>query len=244
MSASLGLPQVGEIQTTQFVEINSDAQKILRSHYPDIPIHSDIRDYQPCPGQFDIISCGFPCTGTSDAGKRQGLSHPDSALWRHGLKICATVRPKFFITEQPTGVIRRGLRAILGGFRMVGYSTELAIVRASELGAGHARTRLFIISYPDQWRSHFDLAPSWADQMREVVQRQRASSTWTTVERRGDGYYPRFSTQLACSTVPTNTPGRIRSRYLAGRTVTPGQAAIALRRVLYLNSFIGTNGYR
>ena len=38
---------------------------------------------------------------------------------------------------------------------------------------------------------------------------------------------------------PNKTPGRIRARYLAGRSVTPGQAAIALRRVLYLSEITG-----
>jgi hypothetical protein len=41
---------------------------------------------------------------------------------------------------------------------------------------------------------------------------------------------------LVQPTIPNKTPGRIRARYLAGRTVTPAQAAIALRRVLYLDS--------
>jgi hypothetical protein len=34
--------------------------------------------------------------------------------------------------------------------------------------------------------------------------------------------------------VPNRTRGRIGSRFLAGRTVTPAQAAIALERVKYL----------
>ncbi len=34
---------------------------------------------------------------------------------------------------------------------------------------------------------------------------------------------------------PTNTLSRIRARYLLGRSVTPAQAAVALRRVKYLN---------
>ncbi|MFP5275407.1 DNA cytosine methyltransferase [Coleofasciculus sp.] len=229
--------QLGEIQTTQFVEINRDAQLILRSHFPNIPIHSDIRDYHPRNQEFDLISCGFPCTGTSRAGKREGLSHPDSALWRHGLRICATVRPQFFITEQPLGVIQQGLRAIIGGFRMVGYSAELTIVRASELGAGHQRARVFVISYPNQWRSLFKIAPRWDNQMREMVQRQRANSSWLTVKRPSDGSNHGISRGLSHSslTVPTHHPGRIRARYLAGRTVTPAQAAIALSRVLYLS---------
>ena len=41
-------------------------------------------------------------------------------------------------------------------------------------------------------------------------------------------------------TEPNKTSGRIRARYLAGRTVTLySQAAIALRRVLYLSEFTG-----
>ena len=38
---------------------------------------------------------------------------------------------------------------------------------------------------------------------------------------------------------PTNTEGRIRARYLLGRSVTPAQAAVALQRVIYLNKLRG-----
>ena len=62
---TLAAKQLGGIQTTQFVEINLDAQSVLRSHFPGVPIHSDIRDYQPRAGEFDLITMGFPCTGTS-----------------------------------------------------------------------------------------------------------------------------------------------------------------------------------
>ncbi len=70
------------------------------------------------------------------------------------------------------------------------------------------------------------------------VQRQKANSRWLSVERtcdRADDGIPRGLVRCPLA-VPTNTPGRIRSRILAGRTVTPAQAAIALTRVLYFNS--------
>jgi site-specific DNA-cytosine methylase len=157
---TLAARAVGGIQTTQFVEINIDAQLILKHHFPGVPIHADIRDYQPEPGEFDLLSMGFPCTGTSNAGSRTGLSHPESALWREGLRCLILAQPKFCIIEQPEGVIRRGLRAILGGLHLAGYSTEIGYVSAAELGAGHQRLRLFIISYPDEWTNQFQNAPS------------------------------------------------------------------------------------
>ena len=255
--------QLGGIQTTQFVEIDPDGRDILRSQFPDVPIHSDIKDYCPEP-EFDLITMGFPCTGTSNAGTRTGIKHPASSLWREGLRCLMLVRPKFCIIEQPEGIIGRGLRAILGGLSLAGYAWEIETVTARELGAGHQRLRLFIVSYPDEqrilyeqtcWSERTVQAPEpssgvTSSQMREMVQRQRANSTWLSVKQSGDrddyGISPELvrgsnSTVLKQEdyTEPNKTPGRIRARYLAGRTVTPGQAAVALRRVLYLNSFTG-----
>ena len=139
------------ILTTQFVEINPDAQLVLRAHFPDIPIHDDVRTYHPSPGAFDLIWNSFPCTGTSNAGSKQGLKHPASSLWREGIRCLVEARPKFCVIEQPEGIVRRGLRTILGAIRMAGYAFEVGLVQANWLGACHQRRRVFVISYPDQW---------------------------------------------------------------------------------------------
>lgn len=233
---SLAARTVGGIQTTQFVELDPDAQQVLRSQFPGIPIHSDIRNYTPKRGEFDLISMGFPCVGTSKAGTRTGLSHPESALWREGLRCVLDADPKFCIIEQPEGIIYRGLRTILGYLHLAGYSTELEFVSASSLGAGHQRLRLFIISYPDKWQKQLLNAPCWADQMREMVQRQAACNQWLTVKRPRDSAHHGISEPLVQLSTPNRTPGRIKARYLAGRSVTPGQAAVPLSRVVYLNS--------
>ncbi|NJL52750.1 MAG: hypothetical protein HC930_12030 [Hydrococcus sp. SU_1_0] len=52
--------------------------------------------------------------------------------------------------------------------------------RQQSLGRGHQRLRLFIISYPDEWRILNAIALGWSDQMREMVQRQRLDSDWLT----------------------------------------------------------------
>ena len=227
---------------------------------------SDIRDYHPEPGEFDLITMGWPCTGTSNAGNKTGLKHPASSLWREGFRCLIEAQPKFCIMEQPEGVIRRGLRTILASLYMAGYSFEVETISAASLNSGQQRHRLFIISYPDEWADQFKNAPCWSSQMREMVQRQWADSEWLSVRNESNGSNDGLSVQLVRGTEsnsrvpkrgkptrgrsskeleesyytePSKTPGRIRARYLAGRTVTPSQASIALRRVLYLDSLSG-----
>jgi hypothetical protein len=101
---------------------------------------------------------------------------------------------------------------------------------------------LFVVSYPHSLFGH--LPSSWVEQIGAMVEAQRVNSQWLTVERNRlcpdsglsfslvSGLRPQFCI------VPTGTPGRIKARKLAGRTVTPGQASIAINRVLYLHSML------
>ncbi|MEG3440177.1 DNA cytosine methyltransferase [Pannus brasiliensis CCIBt3594] len=240
--------QTGRIKTIQAIDNDPDAQLVWCGNFPNIPIFGDIKDFRGERGKYDIITCGFPCTGTSNAGTKTGLAHPESALWREGIRLLIECRPRFFVVEQPDGVVDRGLRAILGGLRMAGYSwDDPQIIKAEECGAGHRRPRLFIISYPNEQSGRYQQT-RWPQQMREMVERARASQQWlrVAIERASDGRYHGLSPRLVqgsrsrelkpaeYSTVK-DTPGRIRARYLAGRAVTPAQARIVFDRVLYLH---------
>ncbi len=239
----LAAQRIGGFTTTQFVEINPDAQTVLKHHFKGVPIHDDIRTYQPRFNEFNLVYGGFPCTNTSCAGNRDGIEGEYSSLWWEHLRVLSEVQPSFSIIEQPPGVIDRGLRTILGGLRMAGYQSEVEIVSAAELGAGHRRSRLFIVSYPDSWGKDGELAPTWSSQIRAMVQAERNDSQWLQVKRSSDGSNYGFSSALVepCLIVPANRPGRLKARILAGRSVTPDQAATALRRVKFLNEFYGGN---
>ena len=49
---------VGGILSTQFVEIDPDFIAVLRSQFPEVPIHGDIRDYSPSTKEFDLYTIG------------------------------------------------------------------------------------------------------------------------------------------------------------------------------------------
>ena len=88
-------------QTFQFVEINPYAQKVLQSHFPNIPIWADINTYHPPKlrqiGFPTIVIGGFPCTNTSNAGKKEGLAGSESRLWWEMYRVILECQPDFVV---------------------------------------------------------------------------------------------------------------------------------------------------
>ncbi len=226
----------------QMVEIDPDAQAVLKSHFPHIPIHPDICTYYPLINwnyTDGLLFGGSPCDGTSCAGDRTGLKHPKSSLWFEMLRVIATIRPRFVLVENPTGLINRGLRAVLGGFRMAGYSTEAEIISAAVVGAPHQRERLFVIAYPNSWSQEARQPPSWSSQVGSQVETVRVNSCFPVFKQRDDGVAYGFPAGLDSvpTSVPLRQPGRIRSRYLYGRSVVPACAAVAFSRIKFLEQW-------
>lgn len=226
----------------QSVEIDPDAQSVLRSHFPNTPIHSDICTYQP---QINwnyadgLLFGGFPCTNTSCAGDRAGLAGTESSLWFEMLRVIATVKPQFILIENPEGLRHRGLGTIVKSLAQVGYVGEWQCISAADFGAPHQRERLFIIAYPEFLCTRKESPPCWSDQMRAVVQEQRATSSFPTFEQRDDGIAVRLPAGLdrLPLSIPQGTPGRIKSRYLYGRSVVPACAAVAFHRIKFLEEW-------
>lgn len=52
-----------KLETIEFVENNPYSQQVLRTHFPGIPIHSDICDYLPIKNKADVYFCSFPLDG-------------------------------------------------------------------------------------------------------------------------------------------------------------------------------------
>lgn len=238
----------------QFVEIDEDAQYVLRQHYPEIPIHSDIRTFSASPEQYNCIWGGFPCTGTSNAGNRTGLAHPDSNLWWEMLRIILEARPSFVVVENPEGLLVRGGREVVASLQMAGYCVEEPLLlSAKEVGASHQRNRVFIIAFLQdfaQQQHEYQFQSCGADQVRTIATVAGHHFPIPLFIRDGDGVdirVPPGLDRLPCNQnitishfeVKSKTKGRIRARYLFAKTVMPGQAYIALKRVQHLAKAFG-----
>lgn len=145
---SLGLERAG-MQTIQFVEIEPFCQRVLRKHWPKVPIHDDIRTFHAPAGFADVICGGFPCQDISNAGAKAGIEGERSGLWSEYARLIGEVRPQYAIMENVAALCYRGLGRVLGDLAALGYDADWHCIPASAIGADHERDRVWIVAYSD-----------------------------------------------------------------------------------------------
>jgi len=151
---SYGLELSGGFETVAFCEIDSYCQKILKKHWPRIPIYSDIKeltgDQLRADGIVpDIITGGFPCTDISVAGKRKGIVGKDSGLWTEMFRLIKECQPSWAIIENVSNLRSKGLTLVLQNLSEIGYMGEFHSIPCSAIGGLHRRDRIWIIAYPN-----------------------------------------------------------------------------------------------
>ena len=145
---------VGGFETKQFIEIDPFCQKILNKHFPNVPIHDDIRTFSAISGQYDVICGGFPCQSISVAGNRTGITEKSrSGIFYELMRVIRLVRPRFVVLENVAAILNNGLDIVLGELSQAGYDAEWSIISASSLGACHRRSRWWCVAYTNDYGS-------------------------------------------------------------------------------------------
>lgn len=148
---SIGL-EAANMQTVAFCEINPFCQKILKKHWPLIPVFSDIttihKEDLKTLLPIDVIAGGFPCQDVSIAGKKKGINAKRSGLWKEFARLINEIRPKYAIIENVANLRSTGLINVLQDLWEIGYDAEWHCIPASAFGAPHRRDRIWIIAYP------------------------------------------------------------------------------------------------
>lgn len=141
------------IETIGFVEKDEFCQKILKKHWKNVSIESDIRNVKGDNyGSATIVSGGFPCQPFSVAGKRKGTDD-DRYLWDETIRVVTECKPRWFIGENVDGLvnIQNGmvLRQVQDDLEKEGFQVQCLVIPASGVGAWHQRKRVWIIAYSD-----------------------------------------------------------------------------------------------
>jgi DNA (cytosine-5)-methyltransferase 1 len=145
---------IGGFETTQFIEIDPFCQKVLKKHWPHVPIHDDIRTFTAKPGEYQVITGGFPCQDISVAGLQKGITKETrSGLFYELIRVICMVRPKFVVMENVAAILNRGLDIVLRELSEAGYDAEWSVISASALGACHQRARWWLVAYPNDYGS-------------------------------------------------------------------------------------------
>ena len=131
-----------------FCDIESWSRKVLRKHWPDVPIAEDVKELANDPDglipECDIITAGYPCQPFSVAGDRRG-TEDDRHIWPEIFTIIKRKRPTFCVFENVYGHISMGIDEVLSDLEGAEYSTRAFVVPAVACDAPHRRDRVWII---------------------------------------------------------------------------------------------------
>ena len=135
------------IETIAFCEIDPFCQKVLKKHWPDVPIFPDIKELRGEDiGTVDIVAGGFPCQPYSVAGK-QGGKEDDRDLWPEMFRVIQETKPTWIVGENVAGFVNMELERTLLDLESEGYETQTLIIPACAVNAKHQRYRTFIVGY-------------------------------------------------------------------------------------------------
>jgi len=140
-----------KLEIVSFVENDVFCQKVLNKHWPNVPIHDDIKTFKgDCYFEtIDLLTGGFPCQPFSIAGKRGGRED-DRYLWPEMLRVISEVRPTWVLAENVAGIVNLALDQVCSDLEGEGYEVQSFIIPACAVNAPHRRDRVWIVGYCNQ----------------------------------------------------------------------------------------------
>lgn len=184
-------------------EINTFCHKVLKKHWPDIPLQKDIKTLtaEEIP-EANIWCGGFPCQDVSLAnqGKRKGLKGERSGLFYTYAKLVKARKPEWLVIENVPGLLNShdgaDFKILLQTLDEFGYGVSWRILDAKYFGTPQRRRRVYIVASLGDMRSARVL---FDDRANSVVtkQGQGERSNFTSEIRKGLSRADIFSIQHA-----------------------------------------------
>lgn len=144
----LGLEMAGLGPTVWQVEQSEFCREVLAKHWPDVARFHDVREVgaHNLP-PVDLVCGGFPCQDVSSAGKGAGLAGKRSGLWFEFARVVSEMRPRIVVVENVASGAKRWVDAVVAGLEQLDYEALPVPLSASDVGAPHKRSRVFIVAY-------------------------------------------------------------------------------------------------
>ena len=258
----LGLERAG-MECRWQVEIDDYAGSVLAKHWPGVTRWGDVRTFPVGDAndwQVDLICAGVPCQPVSHAGKQKGASD-ERWMWGEALRVVADLCPRFFVAENPIGLLNhdggRTFHGILRAFASVGYVCEWHVIAAADVGAPHRRQRVWIVAdangrgrerkritkHGDQQGSFGDIADrcgSWGRRARQAAsdsqyrgrQGRHPERPWPDPAM-SSGWW---ATEPSVGRVAHGVPNRVDRLRCLGNAVVPQVAEVIGRAIIELDA--------
>lgn len=157
-------------RTVCYVERDAFSCAVLEARMRDgtldaAPVWTDLKSFKgrPWRGIVDVVAAGYPCQPFSTMGKRRAQSDPRH-LWPHVARIVGECGPALVLCENVANHLELGFEEVVHDLREMGYGCEAGLFSAAEVGAPHARDRLFFVAYAQGVHARSgELEPLWRE---------------------------------------------------------------------------------
>lgn len=149
----LGLERAGLGPVMWQCEIDSDARQVLRHHWPEADLRTDVRTLDAeTLARVHVICGGFPCQDLSSANvvDRRGLDGARSGLWTEYLRIVRDMRPRWVVVENVGAVWPKWVPVVRSDLHELGYPSVPLRVSTADVGLTHDRDRVFVVANADR----------------------------------------------------------------------------------------------
>ena len=148
----LGLERAGMNVVFQ-CEINEFCKKVLKKHWPNVQLESDILQLKAKDiPEAELWAGGFPCQDVSLAnqGKRKGLEGFRSGLFYKYAELIAEKFPRWILIENVPGLLNSNdgedFQTVVQTLDELGYCVSWRILDAKYFGTPQRRRRVYIIA--------------------------------------------------------------------------------------------------
>lgn len=143
-------------------DIIPEAGETIRRYFPETDfVLEDVRRLSTFPSA-DIVTGGYPCQSFSMGGNRKPESDPRTYLFREFARVVDTVRPRFFVAENVSGLKSvqdgRWLKLQIETFNSIGgcgYNIAMAELNARDYGVPQRRKRVVIVGVRKDLGLHY-----------------------------------------------------------------------------------------
>ena len=134
------------------------AKDVYKVNWPDSEyILGDVRKIGHFPEAELLVGC-YPCQGFSQGGARDP-SRKINTLYLEFARALGQIKPKAFIVENVSGMVRKNFRHLLDDqlkvFAESGYEVSVEVLNAAEFGVPQDRKRIFIVGLRKEFGIHY-----------------------------------------------------------------------------------------
>lgn len=147
----LGFQQAG-MQPVFHCEIDPYCQRILKRHWPKVPLHGDIQTLSAADiPEASLWAAGWPCQDLSAANtQREGLKGARSGLFFDFARLARAATPKWLVLENVQGLLSanggQAFDEVINELEEIGYLGIWFSCNLLNTGIPQSRERIFIIA--------------------------------------------------------------------------------------------------